>query len=103
EREADQDGELDDRAHTHEGHMQGDLAAANARGTVDQEGRPRHGPGERRDGLGWGAHRPRSIFHVSTTRPSPPSPVPRMTWYASNSGTVRQEWLGMISILSPTL
>src|SRR5256885_1724382 len=103
ERESHHNRDLDDRAHTHEGHMQGDLAAADARCTVDQNGRPRHRPGERRHGRGWGAHRPRSIFHRSTTLSPPPSPVPRTTWYASKCGTVRHEWLGMISTLSPTV
>src|SRR5207237_4610273 len=103
EREADHGRDLDDRASTHEGHLQGDSAAADARGAVDQDGRSRQRPGERRDGLGRGAHRPRSTFHRYTTRPSPPFPVPRMTSYASTCATVRREWLGMISTLSPTL
>ena len=87
ERESHHDGDLDDRAHTHEGHMQADLAAADARGTVDQEGRPRHRPGERRDGLGRGAHRPRSIFHESTSVSTFFSGARRPTWRMSTESS----------------
>src|SRR5437763_12164343 len=83
--------------------MQADLAAADARCTVDQDGRPRHRPRERRHRRGWGAHRPRSIFHRPTTRPPPPPPPPPppMAGYASECATVGPEMLGRISTLAP--
>src|SRR5256886_15823553 len=42
-------------------------------------------------------HRPRSMCQRSMTRP------PSMTTYSSKCASVRQEWLGMISICCPTL
>src|SRR5260370_25046335 len=75
EREADHDCDLDDDAHTHQGHVNSERAPPRAGCGEHHERRPDHGPDQGRDRRRRGPPPPPPTPPRSTPPPPPPPPA----------------------------